>query len=130
MLKVYVAAGSSEAARAADLIAKLRAAGVHVTYDWTPAVLLGSSDLRDPAIAAREIAAALEAEVVWFLVPLRGSSGAGFEVGVAYHAGRIVVCSGPHLGVFHFGVLLDERETDEEVLSWLVTRARERASAA
>lgn len=130
MLKVYVAAGSSEAARAADIIERLRAAGVHVTYDWTPAVLLGSSDLRDPRVAQLEVEAALAADVVWFLVPARGSSGAGFEVGVAYHAGRIVVCSGPHLGAFHFGVLMVEHETDEEVLAWLVARHRAIAEGA
>lgn len=118
-LNVYVAAGSkSDAPRAARVIERLRAAGVHVTYDWTLAVLSGA-DHRDPDVARAEIDAVRAAEVVLFLVPLDGSTGAGFEVGVAYATGRIILCSGPHVRGFHFGSLLLELETDDEAVEML-----------
>lgn len=124
MLKVYVASGSkTEAARTAAIIERLRAAGVHVTYDWTPAVLLGgvdAPDFRDPRVANDEIRAVLDADIVWFLVPPTGSSGGGFEVGLAYAAGKVVACSGPHIGRFHFGAVLLEWEHDEDVFAWIL----------
>lgn len=132
MLKVYVAAGSSDAARAADIIKRLRAAGVHVTYDWTADVLKeGSAQAnllpRDPRIALAEIRGVGEAEVVWFLVPRIGSSGAGFELGYAYGIGKVLICSGPDRERFYFGVILNEYETDDAALDWLIGIARGRA---
>jgi hypothetical protein len=119
-LNVYVAAGSKhDAARAARVIERLRAAGVHVTYDWTPAILLGARDLRDPAVALAEVEAVRAAEVVLFLVPLDGSSGGGFEVGLAYATGRIIICAGPHVARFHFGCLLLEIDTDDEAVAMI-----------
>ena len=65
MLNVYVAAGSSEAPRAAALIARLKAAGVRVTYDWTSAVLLeGSAQHGYTAGFERKVAVAKEETAV------------------------------------------------------------------
>lgn len=130
MLKVYVASGSTEADQASYWIEKLRAAGVHVTYDWTPAVLsagcspVDAADHRSRAVAQAEVDAALAADIVWFLTPKKGSTGGGFEVGIAWHAGIPIVCSGPNVRVFHFGVLLLEVEEHADVFDWLVRLAR------
>lgn len=134
MLNVYVAAGSTEVARAADIIRRLREAGVNVTYDWT----VNALERGDPADGYRtldrpeeemlgSVRGVLSAEVVWFLVPYAGSTGAGFELGIAYTSRKVIVCSGPHCWRFFFGGLLVEYETDEEVLEWLIRQARERA---
>lgn len=130
MLKVYVAGGSTEVQRAATIIAALRASGVHVTYDWTPDVLRrgdpadGYRTERTEPEAVLAIRGALDADLVWFLVPHRGSSGGGFEVGAAWHAGRLVVCSGPSLTRFFFGVMLVEYDTDEQALEVVLRHAR------
>jgi hypothetical protein len=135
VLKVYVASGSTEADRASRWIEALRAAGVLVTYDWTPAVLSAgcsptdAADHRSPAIAQAEIAAVLSADLIWFLTPKKGSTGGGFEVGIAYATGRPIVCSGPHMGVFHFGSLLLEIERDEDVFEWIVAASKRSSDA-
>jgi hypothetical protein len=128
-LRVYVAAGSLEAERAALWIERLRAAGVEITFDWTPEVIGGAADSRNPEVAAAELNAVVRAEVVWFLVPMTGSSGGGFELGFAYRGNQqTTICSGPHLARFHFGVLLVEYDTDEEAFQVIVDMHRRRSA--
>jgi nucleoside 2-deoxyribosyltransferase len=116
-VKIYVAAGSkTDRERARAFMAALREVGHEITFDWVE--VLGT-DHRSEAVAFAEIAAVRDADAVCFLVPASGSTGAGFEVGFAYAIGVPILAIGPHHGVFHFGVLLDEVESEADALWWL-----------
>lgn len=103
-LRVYVAGGSSEADKCAELIASLRGAGIVVTHDWTPGVLarardgypLLTAEQADRCAAADE-RGIRECEIMWYVVPEAKSEGSAWEAGFARGIGRDVIASGPAL---------------------------------
>ena len=133
VLNVYVAGGSIEVARVAAFIERLKASGlVRITYDWTPDVIANGSSVtsavRNEATARAELAGVLTADLVVMLTPERGSTGAGFELGHADAAGRRIVCVGPHLPRFFFGVLFEEVASEDEALALVLDAAVSRAA--
>ena len=125
---VYVAASSREVQRAADVIALCRAEGLIVTYDWTKDVLEYGGGIPDDVarqrIADQDMAGVMRARSLILLVPHDGTSGGGYEAGVAAAFGRFIVCAGPHRRRFIFGIRHHEVETDAEAVKMVARRAR------
>ena len=97
-LRVYVAGGAAERLTVArPWIARLQAAGVCVTHDWTV-----DPGWNDPAPSPVGLAAAAAADldgvrrcdVLWLLCPAEKSEGSAAELGAALTLGRRVVVSG------------------------------------
>ena len=97
-LRVYVAGGAAERLTVArPWIARLQAAGVCVTHDWTV-----DPGWDDPAPSPAALAAAAAADldgvrrcdVLWLLCPATKSEGSAAELGAALTLGRRVVVSG------------------------------------
>jgi hypothetical protein len=139
VLNVYVAGASGslvEVERAERVIARLRAAGVNVTHDWTPDVLDvyrrgGPGCLEDEERLLRatcDVDAVRRADRVLMLAPEPpvASTGAGFETGVAYERGVRMAVAGSVAARrrFLFGVLSErEFDTDEEGIAWVLGQA-------
>jgi len=100
-MRVYVAGGSAEVELVARYVAALRAAGVEVTYDWTPDFLEGRQRPGAPQPAEQRAAHAradldgiARADLVWWILPAARSEGSAFEAGVAHALGKRLVVSG------------------------------------
>ena len=90
MKKIYVAGPSAQIYLIEGFIAKLRAAGWTITFDWTvPVRTVGNASPDDPKIrrdAARaDMKGVLEADVLWLVQPeaTSTSTGAWVELGIA-----------------------------------------------
>lgn len=120
-MKVYVAGGSSERLEVREWIARLRTAGIEVTYDWTDdpgfgrgcgelvstyGEVFGCGHMRGPGpvlcsrcmsplrIAETDRAAVDAADIVWWIVPRERSEGAAGEAGYALGRGKRLLVSG------------------------------------
>ncbi len=117
---IYIAASSKELTRAESAIACAREQGLTITRDWTKDVRewesrggdAGLSNAERMEIAQRNFDGVIRAKVVWFLAPLEhGSTGAGFEFGLAHAYGKPLIVSGPQTLFAAFAVV-DVREDD------------------
>jgi hypothetical protein len=126
--RVYVAASSREVQRAVAVIAMCRAEGLEVAHDWTTDVIAYAGTIPDDAarkrIAEADMAGVMRARALILLVPVDGTSGGGYEAGVAAAFGRFIVCAGPHRRRFLFGVRHHEVDTDIEAVKRVVEWAR------
>jgi hypothetical protein len=134
MRSIYVAGGSSEAAEVAEMIARLKAIGYEVTYDWTKEVLAATTPERylprDRMIEAAkcDLVAIDNADIFWLMIPKKTSIGSSFEFAYAYTRGYSpIYISGDHRSsIFYqlaepyllfgthekaFAMLLSERRT-------------------
>lgn len=126
---IYVAGGSSERAQIAGYMARLRAAGWVVTYDWTADP--GWSDPMHPRdTSARNDVRGIEtAAVFWLVCPETKSEGAHFELGYAcalFGPGRSILVSGPHtaLGRVFPSIAGRRYQTHAEALAVLTRKER------
>jgi hypothetical protein len=105
-IKVYVAGASSERhTRAIPVIAKLRAAGVQITHDWTDDPGFGVDPSQYTRKMARESArldqkAVEAADCVLLLAPNKPSTGAWVELGIALGQRIPVWVAGEHDCIF------------------------------
>lgn len=124
---VYVAGASAELERAESAIRRARAQGLVVTYDWPisfrAAQATGGDDSLGRAdryrVACEDRDGVLRARALWLLAPRRGSTGAGFELGLAYAWGKHVVVSGENRHLFA-SLAHVEVDRDEEAISQLL----------
>lgn len=108
-MKVYISSGSSEAETAAHYVAKLREAGIQITFDWSAKVLesraagnadqIGRvdhvlSDNERKIAKAADLTAVMDADIFWYIVPKRASFGAGVEYREAEYEDIPIVVSG------------------------------------
>jgi Nucleoside 2-deoxyribosyltransferase len=103
-VNVYVAgAWIEQETRARPWIAKLRAAGIHITHDWTVAEarpgVTSDAELTPEerrAFAKADFDGVRNADVVWLLAPNeKGACGAWVELGIALGSGiGIIYVSG------------------------------------
>ena len=126
---VYVAASSREVYRAVAAMDALRKAGIEVPFDWTRRVIAeGTASLdqcqRNAAVAYEEVAAVRRSNFLWLLIPEHGSTGAGFESGIAYERGIPLIISGPFVRRFFFGLSARaEFLKDADALEWILDRS-------
>ena len=98
-MKIYVACKFEDTATVQSAIAKLRAAGHTITYDWSTAPLIQSIQLaleRDAEEAKQAIAdlqGVVDADAI-IMFPRPGAKGSWVEVGIALQAGKHVVIVG------------------------------------
>ena len=102
-LTIYVAGGSAERDAIAGYLVQLRAAGWHVTYDWTTDP--GWTDPTHPRLtsALADVRGIAAARVFWLVAPEAKSEGSHCELGIAWMAreldgrrtGRELLASGP-----------------------------------
>ena len=101
-LTIYVAGGSAERDAIAGYLVQLRAAGWHVTYDWTTDP--GWTDPTHPRLtsAMADVSGIARARVLWYVAPASKSEGSHFELGLAWmardaaeHRERRIYASGP-----------------------------------
>lgn len=137
-LSIYVAGASADRALVAGFIARLRAAGWTVTYDWTTDP--GWTDPLHPRAVSAEndLEGVIAARVFWYVAPEAKSEGSHFELGVAVAerrrdrlSARTILTSGPfdlHARIFP---TLGNRHFVEhaEALAWLVALAHEQRAA-
>lgn len=106
MPSIFVSGGSSERPKIAEYIVVLRAAGWHVTYDWTRN-RWWEDPTHDEARRAHLycLRGVQEADVLWYVAPEQKSEGSHAELGIAIALKRRIVASGPGLltlgRVFH-----------------------------
>ncbi len=95
MSTIFVSGGSSERPRISEYVAVLRAAGWHVTYDWTR-----NAGWEDPAHDEAQRAhlyclrGVQEARVFWYVAPEQKSEGSHAELGIAVATRSRIVASG------------------------------------
>ncbi len=106
-MKLYIAGSSKDIETAEKWIACARAAGFTITHDWPADIRKeGGSNpdtLTDAArrvYADKDVRAVASAEVIWFLGSEYSSQGMHVELGVAIHAERIMIFSGPRQSIF------------------------------
>lgn len=129
--RIYVCGASYEAERVARVIAALRARGVVVPYDWTTAAIEARPHGGDASLTTIErwratlddLAAVDAAHVVLWLVPERGSTGSGFEVGYAFARGVTVIAAGPHTSATIFSSIATTTAHDDETGVEIAIRA-------
>jgi hypothetical protein len=133
-LTVYVAgAWVEKKERAEKWIARLREAGVRITYDWTvdeiPSTPVTDAELPPGERlkrAAADFDGVFNAELVWLLAPNeRGASGAWTEFGVALASkamdGTFVIASGARAERTIFTSLATATfKTDEEAFEYIL----------
>jgi hypothetical protein len=133
-IRIYVCGASYEAERSARAIAALRERGAMVTHDWTTSAIAmrphgGDSGL-DAVLRWRatleDLAAVDAAHVVLWLVPERGSTGAGFEAGYAFARGVTVIAAGPHTTATIFSAVATTTALDDETGVEIAVRAARR----
>ncbi len=103
--RVYVCGASYEAERARAVIDSLREFGAEVSHDWTTHVIDARAHGGDAKLNALDrwratvddLAGVDRAHAILWLVPERGSTGSGFEVGYAFARGIPIIASGPHV---------------------------------
>jgi nucleoside 2-deoxyribosyltransferase len=135
-LRVYVAGASAEIERVLLAIATLRTAGIDVVCTW-PAIVTKVGDA-NPASASKEqrfgwaaqdLAEVLSADVLLFLVPASSATlGAPWEAGVAWLAGKHIVCAGVTKRSV-FCALGLEFDVDGEAIAHVINAAADRARA-
>jgi hypothetical protein len=138
MLAVYVAGASGEIDRARGVITTLRERGIETVHDW-PAQIdahggranRGLSEEERKAVAIEGYAAASRCNVLLLLVPSVSTCGAWVELGVAKHAGALVLASGATDDVHQsvFTALCDRRfeRPRSRTRAQLPSEAQERA---
>lgn len=102
---VYVCGASREAERVAEVIAYVRELGAVVSYDWTSCAIASrhaGGDRGRPrdhafAISTECLDAVKTSDVILWIVPEDGSTGAGFECGAGWSRGIPIVAGGPHI---------------------------------
>jgi len=115
---VYVAGSSSEWEIVSKHVEALKAAGLHVTHDWTQQVRKARAEQKSDkdyppsyrkTLAWDDLNGVLEARFFWLVAPQGSSIGAWVELGAAMHAGKTLVVSGDvsrcifgELADFHF----------------------------
>jgi hypothetical protein len=101
-LTIYVAGASADREAIAGYLVQLRAAGWHVTYDWTTDP--GWTDPTHPRLtsAMADVSGVARARVFWYVAPEAKSEGSHFELGLAWmarelsaRAERRIIASGP-----------------------------------
>lgn len=96
--RIYIAGGSSERHKIAEIIDALKAAGWEVTYDWTRNK--GWEDPSHPEARDAHIyclAGIRACHLFWYIAPPSKSEGAHAELGFAFGIGRTVLASGADL---------------------------------
>lgn len=132
--RVYVCGASYEPGRAAAAVAMLRARGAEVTHDWTPAAIAARPHGGDASLSGiqrwratlDDLAAIDAAHVVLWLVPERGSTGAGFEAGYAFARGIAVIAAGPHTNATIFSSIATTTAHDDSTGVEIAIRAAHR----
>src|SRR6185312_9152573 len=101
-LKVYVAGSSIDIDISEPLIARIRAAGLVVTHDWTAVVRAhGGGNPVDLTreqrvrLAEEDIRGAVNADWFWLVMPQTPTAGAWFEFGAAHEACVATIVPGP-----------------------------------
>lgn len=122
-LRVYVAGASAEVMLVRGYMARLRAAGITITHDWTDDVVALGADAsvltreQRLSIAARDLAAIDAADVFWLLAPTlpTRSTGCWVELGFALRAARRprVLVSGEGASVCVFSALAERFDSHE-----------------
>lgn len=126
---VYVSAASEDHARASAFIGRLKAAGVRVTYDWTPSVkaaLDGKNWSRSDLVhfAIEDMDGASDADVFVALSPDDKSKGCAMwtELGFAMKEGAYTIISGKSRERNIFSMLVDVLfEHDEQAASFILS---------
>lgn len=129
---VYVAASSSEMARAKEWINRLRHAGLRVTSTWPEVIAsVGSANPRDAADedrhgwAFQDLTEIDQADLLWFLVPREANGrGAYFESGYARARDKVLILSGDTKQSV-FAALGFEYEHDVDAFARICRIARE-----
>ncbi len=121
-MKLYIAGSSAEMVRAAAWHQRARADGFDVLSTWVEVIAKegGVGNPRDASPFQRQSWAitdfdqVAEADILWFLVPLKGAEtrGAWAELGFAAANGIFIVCSGDTKQSI-FCAIGAEHETDQ-----------------
>ncbi len=100
---VYVAASSTDTARAQEWVDRLGLAGINVVSTWLNTIAsVGEANPREATKqqragwSAADLGELRACDLLWFLVPPadKPTRGAWLEVGFAEAAGKLLVCSG------------------------------------
>lgn len=123
--RVYVAGASSEIIRCERFIARVRAVGIDISYDWTVGARnapVGPEDL-DDFLAPLCLSGVAASDAVVLLAPLPGHStvGAWAEMGAGFGLRKPVVLVSPES--IHFGCMAHRVDTKRAALDLLRERA-------
>lgn len=134
-LRVYVAGASAERhERVRPVMARLRAAGIEITHDWTEAMheawsvedgdAMVPESMRD-WYARQDRDGVMSADVVVLLAPDGPSTGAWVELGLAIGREVPIVVSGRNARRTIFTSLANRLfDTDEEAIRYVVEKHR------
>jgi hypothetical protein len=133
-LRIYVAGSSKEMDRARKAMDAVRAHGWTLTQDWVAIIEeKGAPNLVDDVIrkqcAEADADAVLKSNVFWLLAPHTRTSGAWFEMGVAWMKRKqdgeiLIIASGPGEQSIFCALADCEFEHDGSALDWLEDYAK------
>lgn len=130
---VYVASATEQYALVEHFVDRLRAAGIDISYEWTPDYKAGGfkadaklSDLHRRYIAKMDSQGVREADLVWVVTPELKEHGCGMwvEMGIAVALSKRIVVSGPLCRRTVFSELAEARfHAHDQAFQYIVGQA-------